>query len=140
MRRWIPPRSPGLVRLRLARNFILSHTMAAVFLVVSVIATTTMARGSASSAFATRSAWKDIPMGADDPILGLNQAFAADPSPEKVSLGVGAYRDSDGKPMVLRAVRAAASGPASRRASRRSASRPTAGTQPSPRPRARESV
>jgi aspartate aminotransferase len=51
--------------------------------------------------------WKDVPQGADDPILGLNQAFGADPSPDKISLGVGAYRDAQGKPIVLRAVRAA---------------------------------
>ncbi|KAG8464704.1 hypothetical protein KFE25_010072 [Diacronema lutheri] len=55
----------------------------------------------------TRPLWRDVPQGADDPILGLNQAFVADASPDKVSLVVGAYRDAHGKPVVLRAVRAA---------------------------------
>lgn len=61
----------------------------------------------AANTCVTRPQWKSVPQGADDPILGLNQAFLADPSPDKVSLGVGAYRDEQGKPMVLRAVRAA---------------------------------
>ncbi len=40
-----------------------------------------------------------------DPILGLNEAFAADPRPNKVNLGVGVYYDEDGKIPLLRAVR-----------------------------------
>lgn len=42
-----------------------------------------------------------------DPILGIAAAFRADPRPEKVNLGVGAYRDQDGKPFVLSSVRSA---------------------------------
>lgn len=42
-----------------------------------------------------------------DPILGLNALFAKDPNPKKVSLGVGAYRDGNGKPWVLPSVIAA---------------------------------
>jgi aspartate aminotransferase len=41
----------------------------------------------------------------EDPILGLNVAFAADTSPNKVNLGVGAYRTDEGKPWVLPVVR-----------------------------------
>lgn len=44
-----------------------------------------------------------------DPILGLLQAFRADPSSEKVDLGVGVYKDEQGKTPVLEAVRAAES-------------------------------
>lgn len=40
-----------------------------------------------------------------DPILGLTAAFRADPSPNKVNLGVGAYRTEEGKPYVLPVVR-----------------------------------
>jgi aspartate aminotransferase len=40
----------------------------------------------------------------EDPILGLSIAFAADPRPNKVNLGVGAYRDAEGKPFVLSSV------------------------------------
>lgn len=43
----------------------------------------------------------------EDPILGLSLAFAADPRPHKVNLGVGAYRDAEGKPVVLSCVRKA---------------------------------
>lgn len=43
----------------------------------------------------------------EDPILGLSIAFAADPRPHKVNLGVGAYRDAEGKPYVLSCVRKA---------------------------------
>jgi aromatic-amino-acid transaminase len=39
-----------------------------------------------------------------DPILGLNEQFAADPNPAKVNLGVGVYFDADGKLPLLRCV------------------------------------
>ena len=42
-----------------------------------------------------------------DPILGLNEQFAADPNPAKVNLGVGVYFDDQGKLPVLRCVAAA---------------------------------
>ncbi|VAI41404.1 unnamed protein product [Triticum turgidum subsp. durum] len=42
-----------------------------------------------------------------DPILGVTEAFLADPSPDKVNVGVGAYRDDSGKPVVLDCVREA---------------------------------
>ncbi len=42
-----------------------------------------------------------------DPILGVSAAFQADPSPDKVDLGVGVYKDEQGKTPVPRAVRAA---------------------------------
>jgi len=42
-----------------------------------------------------------------DPILGLMQAFRADPDPRKVDLGVGVYRDDRGETPVLAAVRQA---------------------------------
>lgn len=48
-----------------------------------------------------------VELGPEDPILGLSVAFQADPDPKKVNLGVGAYRGEDGKPYVLRCVRAA---------------------------------
>jgi aspartate aminotransferase len=80
--------------------------MCASALLVGVCAGTTLSPRPPGTCV-TRSIWKDVPQGADDPILGLNQAFGSDPSPNKVSLGVGAYRDAEGKPYVLRAVRAA---------------------------------
>jgi len=43
-------------------------------------------------------------MGPPDPILGLNDAFNKDTDPKKVNLGVGAYRDDNGKPWVLPSV------------------------------------
>lgn len=48
-----------------------------------------------------------VETGASDPILGLNTAFKEDPSPNKVNLGVGAYRTDEGKPLVLSAVKKA---------------------------------
>jgi aromatic-amino-acid transaminase len=39
-----------------------------------------------------------------DPILGLNEQFAADPNPKKVNLGVGVYFDDQGKLPVLACV------------------------------------
>ena len=42
-----------------------------------------------------------------DPILGVTERFIADPNPKKINLGVGAYRDDDGKPVVLDVVKEA---------------------------------
>ena len=42
-----------------------------------------------------------------DPIIGLNEAFQQDDFPKKVIVGVGAYRDDQGKPFVLPSVRKA---------------------------------
>jgi aspartate aminotransferase len=46
-------------------------------------------------------------MGPPDPIVGLNEAFALDKSPNKVNVGVGAYRGDDGLPFVLPCVKEA---------------------------------
>jgi len=51
--------------------------------------------------------WGAVPMGPPDPILGVSEAFKRDPAADKMNLGVGAYRDDQGKPFVLPSVRAA---------------------------------
>ena len=43
----------------------------------------------------------------EDPILSLPIIFAADPHEKKVNIGVGAYKDEKGKPVVLSAVKKA---------------------------------
>ena len=48
-----------------------------------------------------------VEMAPRDPILGLNEAFAADTNPNKVNLGVGVYFDDDGKLPLLQCVQAA---------------------------------
>jgi aromatic-amino-acid transaminase len=48
-----------------------------------------------------------VEMAPRDPILGLNEQFAADPNPAKVNLGVGVYSDEDGRLPLLKCVRAA---------------------------------
>jgi hypothetical protein len=53
------------------------------------------------------SRWSGVPMAPPDPILGVGTAFKADPASDKVNLGIGAYRTSEGKPMVLKCVREA---------------------------------
>jgi aspartate aminotransferase len=53
----------------------------------------------------SRSFWAGVPRGPDDPILGVTIAFQKDSNPKKINLGVGAYRDDNGKPFVLEAVR-----------------------------------
>jgi aspartate/tyrosine/aromatic aminotransferase len=40
-------------------------------------------------------------MAPPDPILSLNTGFKADKDSKKVNLGVGAYRDNNGKPYVF---------------------------------------
>jgi aspartate aminotransferase len=46
-------------------------------------------------------------MGPPDAILGVTEAFKKDSNPKKINLGVGAYRDDNGKPFVLPSVREA---------------------------------
>jgi aromatic-amino-acid transaminase len=48
-----------------------------------------------------------VEMAPRDPILGLNEQFAADPNPAKVNLGVGVYFDEDGKLPLLKCVQEA---------------------------------
>jgi len=48
-----------------------------------------------------------VEMAPRDPILGLNEAFAADKNPNKVNLGVGVYYDDNGKLPLLQCVQAA---------------------------------
>jgi len=48
--------------------------------------------------------WTNVPMGPPDPILGVTEAFKKDTSDKKVNLGVGAYRDDNGKPYILPSV------------------------------------
>lgn len=65
--------------------------------------TASVARRALSSA----SPWTNFEMAPPDPIVGLNEQFAADDFPQKVIVGVGAYRDDAGKPYVLPSVRKA---------------------------------
>ncbi|XP_059089086.1 aspartate aminotransferase, mitochondrial-like [Tigriopus californicus] len=51
--------------------------------------------------------WSGVEMGPPDPILGVSEAFKKDTNPLKMNLGVGAYRDDQGKPFVLPSVREA---------------------------------
>merc|ERR1712230_330824 len=53
------------------------------------------------------STWANVKEGPPDAILGITEAFKKDSFPEKINLGVGAYRDDQGKPYVLPSVRAA---------------------------------
>ncbi|KAA1139023.1 aspartate transaminase aat1 [Puccinia graminis f. sp. tritici] len=73
-----------------------------------------LARNSSRSALFSRqhvlrsiTTWSNVPAGPPDPILGVTEAFKACTSPLKMNLGVGAYRDQDGKPFVLPSVRQA---------------------------------
>jgi aspartate aminotransferase len=50
---------------------------------------------------------RNLVLAPTDPIFGLSAACAADPDPNKINLGVGAYRDDSGKPWVLDVVRKA---------------------------------
>ncbi|KAI9095770.1 putative aspartate aminotransferase mitochondrial precursor [Phlyctochytrium arcticum] len=55
----------------------------------------------------TESVWAHVQQGPPDAILGVTEAFKADSNPLKMNLGVGAYRDDQGKPYVLSSVRKA---------------------------------
>ena len=43
-------------------------------------------------------------MGPPDAILGVTEAYRRDTNPKKINLGVGAYRDDNGKPFLLPSV------------------------------------
>jgi aromatic-amino-acid transaminase len=47
----------------------------------------------------------EVPLAPRDPILGVTEAFVADPNPRKVNLGVGVYNDDSGKLPLLECVR-----------------------------------
>ncbi|XP_059669818.1 aspartate aminotransferase, mitochondrial-like [Cornus florida] len=49
--------------------------------------------------------WDHVGPAPKDPITSVTEAFLADTSPHKINLGVGAYRDDEGKPVVLQCVR-----------------------------------
>jgi aromatic-amino-acid transaminase len=58
-----------------------------------------------SSALA--SPFSRVEMAPRDPILGINEAFAADTNPNKVNLGVGVYTDENGKVPLLDCIKRA---------------------------------
>ncbi len=53
------------------------------------------------------SLFSTVEMAPRDPILGLNEQFAADTNPNKVNLGVGVYYDDNGKLPLLQCVQQA---------------------------------
>jgi len=55
----------------------------------------------------TASILAGVEMAPRDPILGVTEAFNADPNPSKVNLGVGVYYDDNGKIPLLECVRQA---------------------------------
>lgn len=58
----------------------------------------------------TQSVWNSVPLGPPDAILGITEAYKADPAKEKINLGVGAYRDEQGHPYVLECVKKVSKG------------------------------
>ncbi|KAI5862226.1 aspartate aminotransferase [Durotheca rogersii] len=59
----------------------------------------------AAQAVRAGSTWANVPQGPPD--VSVTEAFKADSFEKKINLGVGAYRDDQGKPYVLPSVRAA---------------------------------
>ncbi|KIZ04885.1 aspartate aminotransferase [Monoraphidium neglectum] len=53
---------------------------------------------------AAQSYFEGVQQAPPDSILGITEGFLADKSPNKLNLGVGAYRTEEGKPLVLSAV------------------------------------
>ncbi|KAG7529181.1 hypothetical protein FFLO_05768 [Filobasidium floriforme] len=70
----------------------------------STLTTTTRLSAVATRSVRAASFWSQVPQGPADPILGVSEAFKADKSSKKINLGVGAYRDGNGKPYVLPSV------------------------------------
>lgn len=55
----------------------------------------------------SQSIFANVEMVPRDPILGVTEAYNADPNPKKVNLGVGVYYDAAGKVSMLQCVRQA---------------------------------
>ncbi|KYO27507.1 aspartate aminotransferase, mitochondrial isoform A [Alligator mississippiensis] len=73
-----------------------------------LLGTATSRRACLGPAVARASSWwSHVEMGPPDPILGVTEAFKRDTNAKKMNLGVGAYRDDNGKPYVLNCVRKA---------------------------------
>jgi len=53
------------------------------------------------------SCWSEIPLGPADPVLGITERFKKDAFENKINLGIGAYRDESGKPVIMDCVRKA---------------------------------
>ncbi|OBA24404.1 PLP-dependent transferase [Metschnikowia bicuspidata var. bicuspidata NRRL YB-4993] len=51
--------------------------------------------------------WKEVPLAPPDKILGISEAYQKDSNSKKINLGVGAYRDNSGKPIVFPSVKKA---------------------------------
>ncbi|KAH7331345.1 hypothetical protein KP509_20G028300 [Ceratopteris richardii] len=51
--------------------------------------------------------WSSVQPAPRDPILGVTTAYLVDTHPSKINVGVGAYRNDEGKPVVLECVREA---------------------------------
>lgn len=51
--------------------------------------------------------FENVQVAPPDPILGLTDAFKADPNPAKINLGVGVYQDAQGRTPVLASVKEA---------------------------------
>ena len=52
--------------------------------------------------------FNQLEMAPPDAILGLGEAFRADPNPRKINLSVGVYQDAAGRTPVLESVKQAA--------------------------------
>lgn len=67
-------------------------------------------RTSRSFSVAARLAkWNEVPLAPPDKILGISEAFQKDSNSNKINLGVGAYRNNSGKPIVFPSVKKAES-------------------------------
>lgn len=55
----------------------------------------------------TGNLFSHVQMAPPDPILGTALAFQKDTSADKINLGIGAYRDGQGKPYIFQAVQKA---------------------------------
>lgn len=51
--------------------------------------------------------WAEIPLAPPDKILGISEAYVKDTNSKKINLGVGAYRDNSGKPIIFPSVKQA---------------------------------
>lgn len=64
-------------------------------------------RSNAVSSVRFISAFSEIPLAPPDKILGIAEAYNKDTNPQKINLGVGAYRDDTGKPIIFPSVKKA---------------------------------
>lgn len=100
-----PPQTTDTTSIMLARSLVQGARVARASSSLTATVSARPATALRLARTAPASTWAHVKAGPPDPILGVTEAFKKDTDSRKINLGVGAYRDENGKPYVLPSVR-----------------------------------